>query len=571
MLKRLLGSLWRRESGDGAVHKGQVALKAGNWQAAEAEFRRALAGGRDSAEVYSGLGRALWRQGRHDEGLESLRLATERSPDNANHHIELAIAVEKIAPDEAAAHLRQAQQLLPEEPRIDSRLHKPLMEGCDWDAVERAVGELKAHVRSEPVERWTLRLDPFMVHALPIDPLIVRDAVHWHSRRVAQSVTPLTRPARADRAGRCRLGYVAAEFRDHATSHLMAGLFEQHDRERFELWAYSLREGDGSEYEKRVRSAFDHFVDVSTLSDADAARRIAADGIDILVDLKGYTAGARPAIFAYRPAPVNVNYLGYPGSMQADFMDYIIADAIVVPKSQFQWFSESVVWLPGTYQPNDDRQPIAEPTPSRATLGLPEQGTVYCCFNRSYKLERETFMAWMRILSAVPGSVLWLLQSNEATEARLRQATAHAGVDPARLVFARRMPKPEHLSRHRAADLFLDTHTYNAHTTASDALWAGLPLLTWPGESFASRVAASLLNAVGMPELVVPSLADYESTAIALGRDHDRLRRLHERLAANRLTQPLFRTTDYTRALEQAFETMHERSLRGEPPAAFAV
>jgi protein O-GlcNAc transferase len=571
VLKGLLGSLWRREKGGEAARKGLAALHAGDLRAAEVEFRRALAASCDTAEVYSGLGRVLWQQGRLDEGLEALRLAVDREPSNPRYQLDLALALEKGAPDESLQHLRMLQGLLPDEPQIEARLHKLLMELCDWDAVERAVNTLEERARREPAEQWTLRVDPFVVHLLPIDQTLVVEAVRQHARRVARAATPVERAARAAPSDRCRLGYVAAEFRDHATAHLAAGLFEQHDRGRFALHAYSLSRGDGSDYEQRARAAFDHFVDLSAVSDVDAARRIASDGVDVLIDLKGYTSGARPGIFARRPAPVQVNYLGYPGSMQAEFIDYIVADAVVVPEPHFQWFSESVLWLPGSYQPNDDRQRIDDLTPSRAALGLPERGTVYCCFNRSYKIERETFAAWMRILSAVPGSVLWLLWSNAATEARLRDAASLAGVDPARLVFARRMPKPEHLARHRVADLFLDTHTVNAHTTASDALWAGLPLITWPGETFASRVAASLLEAVGLPELVVSSLADYERTAVALGRDSESLRRVRARLADNRLEMPLFRTADYARGLERALEKMHSRQLRGERPEAFAV
>lgn len=570
MLKSLLRALWRREAGAEAARKGTAALQAGKIGVAEAEFRHALSAHRDTADVYAGLGRSLLQQGRMDEGLEALRLAVEREPDSAPHRLELAQALEKTAPAETVDQLRELQKLLPGEAQIDARLHKPLMELCDWDALDAAIADLEARAAREPAEQWTLRVDPYVVQLLPIAQTLVVEAVRRHARRVARAAAPVVRRAGAH-PGRCRVGYVAAEFRDHATAYLAAGLFEQHDRGRFELFAYSLRRGDGGLYEQRARAAFDHFIDLSNIADVEAAQRIAADGIDVLIDLKGYTSGARPAIFASRPAPIQVNYLGYPGSMQADFIDYIIADATVIPKPQFRWFSESVVWLPGSYQPNDDRQLIDDSTPARDALGLPPQGTVYCCFNRNYKIEREVFSAWMRILTAVPDSVLWLLWSNADTEGRLRRAATDAGVDPARLVFARRMPKPEHLARHRVADLFLDTHTVNAHTTASDALWAGLPLLTWPGETFASRVAASLLQAVGLGELVVSSLAEYEATAIALARDHEHLGRLRARLADNRLKMPLFRTADYVRGLEAALATMHERHLRGERPEAFAV
>ncbi|MDX1377194.1 MAG: hypothetical protein R3357_16630, partial [Burkholderiales bacterium] len=286
----------------------------------------------------------------------------------------------------------------------------------------------------------------------------------------------------------------------------------------------------------------------------------------ILVDLTGYTGGARSEVPALRPAPVQVAYLGYPGPMQADFIDYTVADAIVAPEAELGAIREAVVHLPGSYQANDDRQPTAAETPSRAAEGLPSSGFVYCCFNQSFKIERETFAAWMHILGAVPGSVLWLFASNPEIEPRLRAAAAALGVDPARLVFARWAKRPEHLARQRLADLFLDTHHYNGHTTASDALWAGVPLLSWSSDAFAGRVGASLLAAIGLPELALASLADYERLAIELARDPARLAALRARLEANRLTQPLFRTADHTRALEGAYEQMWARHLAGEAP-----
>lgn len=571
MLSTLLRSLRRRPSaGRGAEAEGRAALAAGHWDAAEAAFRRALAAGSDTASVFHGLGVALWRQQRLDEGLEALQIAVERAPRDAHLRLWLATALERTAPLASVRELKLARSLAPEAIEIDARVHKPLMEACAWDAVDAEVAALKAHAATEPPERWTQRVDPFVALALPLDPALRNAAALWHARRVAAGAKPLGLPP-PEPAPRLRVGYVAAEFNNHATAHLMAGLFEQHDRERHEIVAYSFSRDDGSEYRARVRSAFDRFVEIGPLSDEQAARQIAADGIDVLVDLKGYTAGARPGIFARRPAPVQVNYLGYPGSMQAGFIDYIVADATVIPRAEAAWFAEAVVWLPHSYQANDDRQPIADDTGGRAAFGLPEGGTVYCCFNRAYKIERQIFAAWMRILAAVPGSVLWLLVDHADTQASLRAAASAAGVDPARLVFAGRRTKREHLARHRLADLFLDTQTVNAHTTASDALWAGLPLLTCCGDSFAGRVAASLLRAVGLPELVVPTLADYERAAIELGRDRGRLAALRARLAGNRLAMPLFRTAPYARQLEAAFATMQARRLAGQPPEAFAV
>lgn len=570
MLSALLRSLWRRKPAAGATEAAYAALRTGDYRAAESRFRRTISGGGDGASAFHGLGVALWHQGRLDEGLEALQLAVDRAPRNVDYRLWLATALEKTAPGDAVRHLRAARALAPDSPEIDARIHKPLLELCAWDEVDAELAALQAQALSEPAERWTQRIDPFVALTLPLAPTLRDEATRWHARRILPAARPAGM-ARRPPGRRLRVGYVAAEFRDHATAHLMAGLFERHDRERCELFAYSFGADDGSAYRKRLCDAFDRFVEIGTLGDLDAARCIAADGIDILVDLKGYTAGARTRIFAYRPAPVQVNYLGYPGSMQADFMDYIIADAIVVPRIDFGAYSEAVVWLPSTYQVNDDQQPIAEATLTRSAHGLPESALVYCCFNRAYKIERETFGAWMRILGAVPDSVLWLLASNPVTEANLRAAAASAGIDPMRLVFASRQKKPEHLARHRLADLFLDTHTVNAHTTASDALWAGLPLVTWPGESFAGRVAGSLLRAVGLPELIAPTLAEYESTAVRLAHDRKALAALRARLADNRLKSPLFRTGLYARQLEAAYQVMQERRLRGASPEAFAV
>ncbi len=307
------------------------------------------------------------------------------------------------------------------------------------------------------------------------------------------------------------------------------------------------------------------------MSHEDAARRIHQDGIDILVDLKGYTMDARTEILTCRPAPIQVNYLGYPGTMGADFIDYIIADEFIAPMDQQPFFDENIVHLPGCYQPNDTQRPIADETPSRADCGLPENAFVFCCFNNNYKITAEIFSAWMRILQAVPGSVLWLLEANQLVRENLRRHAIANGLDPVRLVFAPRAKLPQHLARHRNADLFLDTLPVNAHTTASDALWAGLPVLTYSGETFVSRVCGSLLKAVGLSELITYSLEQYERTAISLAGDPARLTAITERLRRGRDSAPLFDVERYTRGLEAAFEHMAELRAKGERPRGFSV
>jgi len=571
MLAKVLRSLLGTRAGDrdGAF----AAWQRGDLDDAEAGFRRALAAGRDSADLYHGLGSVLVRRGRLDEAVQALELAVEREPRNAGYQLELgrALAYANQDPVEAIAHLREAMRLGPEVPGIEAYLYSQLTAICDWDAAERAVADLVAHAQREPAEVWTQRAFPFDTLFMPIAPELRREVAAQFGRRILGRVqTPVAQPPPPPRGARLRIGYVSADFRNHATTHLAAGLFERHDRTRFEVVGYSFGVDDGTAERRRVAGAFDRFVDVRALDAGAAAQHIAQDGIDILVDLMSYTRDSRPAIFAHRPAPLQVGFLGYPGSVQAPFIDYIVADRTVIPAEDFRWFSEAVVWMPGSYQVNDDRQ-RAEETPTRAACGLPEGAFVFCSFNQARKLDRPIVAAWMRILAATPGSVLWVLATHPQAQAALRAAAAAAGIDPARLVFAGVVGKAAHLARHGVADLFLDTHVCSAHTTASDALWAGLPVLTSPGPSFAGRVAASLLGAIGLPELVVPTLAEYERTAVALAGDRSRVQTLRARLAANRTTMPLFDTAGFTRHLERAFETMAAQRAAGPSPAAFPV
>ncbi|MBF0394074.1 MAG: hypothetical protein HQL38_15455, partial [Alphaproteobacteria bacterium] len=337
-------------------------------------------------------------------------------------------------------------------------------------------------------------------------------------------------------------------------------------RERVTIHAYSLGADDGGPYRRRIAADCDAFVDLAPLSDALAADKIAADRVDILVDLKGTTLGARLGIAARRPAPVQVAWLGYPGSVGVDVLDYVLTDRVVTPPERQADWAERFVLLPGSYQVNDRDQPIAFDAPDRASAGLPDRGFVFCCFNQLYKVEPLIFGVWMDILRAVPGSVLWLLAGPPQAEANLRREAASRGIEPARLIFAPMLPKDRHLARLRHAGLFLDTFFCNAHTTASDALWAGVPVLTVPGVHFPARVAASLAHAVGLPELVLPDHARYRETAIALATDPARLDDLRARLAVNRLTTPLFDTDAFARKLETAFETIWERHCRGLAP-----
>jgi predicted O-linked N-acetylglucosamine transferase (SPINDLY family) len=374
-------------------------------------------------------------------------------------------------------------------------------------------------------------------------------------------------PQRTLSAPRLRIGYLSSDFHQHATTVLAAGLFEQHDRERFEIAAYSTGPDDGTPMRARLVAAFDRFVDVRGWTSARIAERIRTDGIDLLVDLKGHTQHAPTAVCALRPAPIQISYLGYPGTMGAAFIDYLIGDAIVTPLAHAADYTEALVQLPGSYQINDRARVIAEPPP-RAALGLPPNATVLCSFNSTFKLNPAVFDAWAQILKAVPESVLWLLTRSAEPEhdpvvGNLRREVSARGIDPRRVVFAAARPNPEYLGLYRHADLFLDTWPYNAHTTASDALWAGCPVLTWLGETFAGRVAASLLTAAGLPELIASDARSYTERAIALAREPEALVRYRLHLSGPGRGSTLFDTAATTRALEAAYLGMAAQYARG--------
>jgi predicted O-linked N-acetylglucosamine transferase (SPINDLY family) len=383
-------------------------------------------------------------------------------------------------------------------------------------------------------------------------------AAVWHGERYAHD--------------RIRLAYCSTDFRDHVVADGIAGCLEHHDKSRFELTAISTGPDDQSEKRQRLAAAFERFIDVQRMSDIEVARLLRQLEIDILVDLNGNAGDGRPGIFAHRPVPVQVTFLGYPGTTGLPFIDYIIADAVVIPPEHRVHYAEQVVYLPNTFLPTDDARRVATATPGRLEAGLPPTGFVFACHNHEYKLSPEIFDIWMRLLRQVDGSVLWLKSLNPAATLNLRREAGARGVAPERLIFAPRVPRAEdHLARLRLADVFLDTTPYNAHATAADALWVGLPVVTCLGNTYPARVAASLLGAVGVPELVTRSLAEYEALALALAQDRERLTAIRARLATNRATAPLFDTARYTRNLEAAYVTMWQRQQSGLSAESFAV
>ena len=569
-----LQTLTARQPGHINAHikQGDLHKELGDPTAAAASYRAALAIQEALPEVHNNLGASLARLGRWREAITSYRRAVElglRAPvlfaNLGNAHQAL-----RELPEALAAY-REGLALAPDDVALRTEAVHVQQKLCDWAELD--------HLRAtlvEPALDWAgpgTPPSPFVFLALP-QPVSAAEqlaiARRYAAHVAAAAPTPLPpRPTREP--GPLRVGYLSADFHNHATAHLMLGLFRRHDRQAFRIHAYSLGPDDGSGYRRRIQADCDAFVDLSTLSDRAAAERIRADGVDILVDLKGYTGSARPAILAWRPAPVQAQWLGYPGTLGAAWIDYILADKTVLPESDTRFYSEAPVWLPASYQVNDRDQPIAAPSPSRAACGLPEEGFVFCCFNSPYKIEPLIFGVWMQLLRAVPGSVLWLYAGNPAACANLQAEAARRGIDPARLIFAPSLPKAEHLARHQHADIFLDTLFYNAHTTASDALWAGVPVLTAPGDTFASRVCAGLLQAVGLPELVCPDLAAYAARALLLARQPEMLAKLRQKLAQQRLTAPLFDTDHFARALDHALVAMWLRHEQEQPPGPITV
>jgi protein O-GlcNAc transferase len=539
---------------------------------AAASYRQALRLNPNFAEGYSNLGLVHHKLGNLDEAVVCHQRAVKLKPRSAECHVNLAGALrEKGQLLEVIACYRAAHEQDPGNAAILGELVHMMQHAALWgglgDMAERVI---------QAVDQGSARTDaqtvsPFTFLALPKATTPGQQhqcARLWSEHRVQSAVAKMQPPIfggpRRSRE-KIAIGYLSADFHEHATAYLIAELIEKHDRGRFAIFGYSYGPDDGSPMRRRLLKAFDRFVDLKDSSFLAAASRIHADEVDILVDLKGYTRHARTEIMALRPAPIQVNYLGYPGTMAAPFIDYILVDDFVVPAAQQPFFTEKLVHLPGCYQVNDSQRPIAAHTPSRAQCGLPETGFVFVCFNNTYKISTEVFDVWMRLLRDVPGSVLWLLAENSCASANLRREARDRGVAPDRLVFAVRLGLAEHLARHRQGDLFLDTVFYDAHTTASDALWAGCPVLTIAGEPFPSRVAGSLLRTLGLPELITTSLDQYAEMALRLAQDADLLGSLRARLEANRGTSGLFDGGRFARSLEVAYCTMWDDFAAANP------
>ena len=563
-------------------NRGNLLLELKRSEEALESYDRVLAVRQDFPGVWNNRGTALRGLRRLDEALASFQRAATLMPGHFNALTNAAVILwdMKRLPEALAA----ADRALGVQPGFAEALYVKANVLRDLGRTDEALNAYEAALKSNPAHPHALNgaaqvarivcdwnrtevLTPRVIENAPSGRAVIQPFVLMGysddaalQRRCAENLVRMfvpQRPALRDvrRYGhdKIRLAYLSADFHEHPTARLMVELFERHDRSRFEVTAIAFGPDDGSPLRARLKKAFDHFEDVRGKSDAEVARMLREGEIDIAVDLNGHTAEGRPGIFAWRPAPVQVNYLVYPGTTGADFMDVILADRIALPADQQVNMREKIVHLPDSYQANDATR-IVPPPPARAEAGLPDRGFVFCCFNNSWKITAPMFDIWMRLLSQVDGSVLWLLDGPHADNLR-KEATAR-GVDPARLIFAPKLPAEQHLARHHLADLFLDTLPYKAHTTCSDALWAGLPVVTCYGKAFPGRVAASLLKAIDLPELVTATPQLYEALALELAQNPALLKATKEKLARNRTTTPLFDSERFRKNIEAAYEAM---------------
>jgi protein O-GlcNAc transferase len=531
-------------------------------------FTTALTSRPDFAEAFHGRGRALRALGRKENALADFDQALQLLPDSADILYRRAAVLRELHRyEEAARCFAQVLSVAPEYDYASGNLVHARLQTCDWMGYGDSVRQIEQHL--ETGKRVVLP-GPFLAFSHTADAQLECARIFVADKH--GTPPPALWKGESYQHDKIRIAYVSADLREHPVSILLVGVLEQHDRNRFETFGISLRPPEDTPFGERVKSAFSRFIDVSGKSDQDIAVLLRELEIDIAVDLMGFTGSGRAGVFTRRAAPVQVNYLGYTATTALPCMDYIIADATVIPEADQRCYSEKVVYLPDCYQPGDSRRGVPEVTPTREQCGLPESGFVFCCFNNHYKIGPEVFHVWMRLLAATAGSFLWLAAGNGTMARNLRAEAERRGIAPERIVFAPRVAdSAEHLARYRVADLFLDTLPFNAHATANDALWMGLPVLTCQGGTFAGRVASSLLRAVGLPELVTGTLEEYEELALKLAATPALLLDLRARLARNRGEYPLFNTTRYCRHLETAYVTMWQRAQSRTAPEHFAV
>jgi predicted O-linked N-acetylglucosamine transferase (SPINDLY family) len=533
--------------------------------AAEAVLRRFA----QSPVVWKLMGIAFARTMRTTKAAEFFTIATGLAPGFAEAHNNLGNALQELGRlDEAVAAFQRAVELAPDNVTAKGYILILRQAMCDWREHDRLADRCRA-LAGQPAA-----LAPFAALTMVDDPALQQQIATGHAaQRFANAPTRSPAVVATDSTGsrRLRIGYFSADFHDHATLYVMAGVFRAHDRERFEVFGYSYGQTKTGRWRDRAMADIEHFHDVAHLSDPAIASLARSHDLDVAIDLKGYTQHSRSEIFGQRLARLHVSMLGFPGTMGTGCIDYMIADPVVIPDEERAFYSERVLYLPDTYYPTDDQREIAGEVSSRRDWGLPEQGFVFCCFNANHKISPREFDIWMRCLSAVEGSVLWLLDSNRLSKDNLRSEAQARGIDADRIVFAAKVPIEQHLARHRHADLFIDTFHYNAHTTASDALWAGLPIVTRIGRQMCARVSASLLAGMDLPELITRSDAEYEAMILQLAGDPSRLAALRQKVASKRGGTATFDTRRYTRHLEAGLSRAHALCRSGELPRDIRV
>ncbi|MEO0420241.1 MAG: tetratricopeptide repeat protein [Pseudomonadota bacterium] len=547
---------------------GGVCLRLGDLDRAYTHLKRATELQPGWPEVHNTFGNTLKRLARFDEAREAYRKAITAGTRFAKAHYNLGVLESEVGNRGAAIEaFKAALAAQPDYAIARASLLNEYAHRCDWDALS----EHAHHIARLGVE--TGAVPPFPMLALEDNPARqLTRARQWAKTRFGHIQPRHPLPARPTaRPRRLRVGYLGADFHDHPGMRLMAGMLREHDRSRFEVHAISYGRLRDDKWRAISESVADVFHDIHGLRDAPSLELVRSLNLDIAIDRKGYTTDTRSDWFGHRLAPVQINYLGYPSTMAAPFMDYMVADRTIIPERHRAHYAEKIIWLPDTYMPADNALEIAPERGSRADHGLPEGALVLCCFNNLYKITVDVFAIWMRVMRAVDRSVLWLFASNEEAQTNLHAAAKAAGVDPERLIFAPRLPNDEHLERHRHADLFIDTFPCNAHTTCNDALWAGLPVVTRTGDQMASRVAASLLKAVGLPELITSRVDEYEALILDLATDDAKRNAIRTNLAALRPNAALFDTVRYIRHLEAGYDAAFDRAVKGLPPGDITV
>ncbi|MDA9896227.1 tetratricopeptide repeat protein [Amylibacter sp.] len=529
-------------------------------------YKKALSFKPDYADAYYNMAIVLQIQGKLDEAIVSFEKVLKLKPDYAYGHYNMGVIFQNQGNCNAAiTSYAKALSLEPSNAKLRSLKLFQQAKICDWKALEedrplwsrlgvsgKAVEAFALLSFEDAPERHRLRSENYAKEHFPV-----------------KSTKQFEKPSQMPK--RLRIGYFSADFKEHPASYLMFKIIECHDRSLFDVYGYSIGQPKLDKMREKISGAFDVFKDIHSSSDIEALKTIHNDKIDIAIDLTGYTKDSRTNLFSSRLAPVQINYLGYPGTLGADFMDYIVADQNLIPEAFQEFYIEKQIYLPHTYWPTNNIQAISQKVQTKEDMGLPSDGFVFCCFNNNYKISPKEFDIWMRLMGKVEGSVLWLLKSNKWAEHNMKREVEARGVSADRVVFAERVENSEHLARHRLADLFLDTFNYNAHTTASDALWAGLPLVTKLGKGFATRVAGSLLNAVGLPELITHNENDYEALILELATNPKKLNKIKKKLEVNRLSKPLFNTEQYTKHLENGYLQAYQRHFKGEKPDTIFV